>query len=118
MERELPNSNGYTLIPTSVVDALTQTLTSPAQWYIVMLIMRLTYGTDEEWYRNGNSFIASYLGRSKRNVRKHLKSLIYRNVIISCGEPGDIKLLKVNEDVEQWIKRKRGQTAAYETLTK
>ena len=105
---------GYAKIANGILEAIYSSDMTLMQKEIVILVARFTYGYRRKMADLSYSFIATGIGRNKREVIRNVNSLIQKNVILR-DESSRITNLGINRHTEEWDVKFRFASGAQTT---
>jgi len=96
--------DGYTRIANEILERISQIPLNGAQFRILMVIWRYTYGFNRKEHELSNKFIAVATGLNKRQVRRELKRLIDMNILNVVKEATftTARVLGFNKYFDSW----------------
>lgn len=92
---------GYSKIANGILEAIYSSDLTLMQKEIVILVARFTYGYNRKKADLSYSFIATGIGRNKREVIRNVNILVQKNVIIR-DDSARITNLGINRHTEKW----------------
>ncbi|GIN60503.1 hypothetical protein J27TS8_04960 [Robertmurraya siralis] len=98
--------NGHTRIANEILEQIAKTNLNGAQFRIVMVIWRYTYGFRRKEHEISLAFLAKAIDSQRAHVNRELKSLIDRNIVRSVGigkRRG--RILSFNKNYEEWTEQ-------------
>lgn len=94
--------NGYTRTANEIQDRLCQLDLTGAQFQVLNVIIRITYGYNQKTNRITNTYVAELTGLSEKAVRLALAELHRRNIIL-LEKSGLMKLVGINKVISEWV---------------
>ncbi|RRJ22565.1 hypothetical protein EIK76_00315 [Rheinheimera mesophila] len=94
--------NGYTRTANEIQDRLCQLDLTGAQFQVLNVIIRITYGYNQKTNRITNTYVAELTGLSEKAVRLALAELQRRNIIL-LEKSGLMKLVGINKVISDWV---------------
>ncbi len=102
-------NKGFTKFPNELLEKLMTADLSAREYRVLLSVIRYTLGFHTE---GGEPFSVSTLckmtGMLRPNVSKAIKSLIDRNILLECIEPGfnSARVLAINLEISEWKAKK------------
>lgn len=93
----------YTKVENNVLEQLAKTDLSPAQFRLVMVICRLTYGFHREVAQISTSTFQNRTGLDPRNIRRKLKELVDRRIVYQIVEGTKTRIIGMNRRFIEWL---------------
>lgn len=94
--------NGFIPIANEIAEALAQTHLTPAEWQILWVVLRKTWGWSKKVDYISLSQLEKFTGLSHRIICKAKQSLVSKKALSTVG-----KKLMFNKNYEEWVVSKK-----------
>ncbi|WP_025852940.1 replication protein, partial [Paenibacillus ehimensis] len=109
-------SSEFTQVPNSILEIAPRFKFSAAQFSILLVIWRYTYGFHRDDHDFAISFLAQATGMQERNVKREISGLIAAKVLIVTQQQTNKQARKIgfNKNFNEWVVEMRESRGSFE----